>query len=268
MHPKLTFCLLFAVLLLASCQKKQSLIEHAEWKKIFDASGVKGSFLLLDEEAGIFHSYDSARCRQGFLPASTFKIPNSLISLETGALPDTGFVIAWDSISRWNPDWNRAHTLRSAFQVSCVPCYQQLAHLVGVERMRHYTRLAGYGDMRIDTNSISNFWLEGPSRISQYEQIDFLRRLYHGQLPFKPVFQDFVRDIMIVERTPAHTLRAKTGWAVVGRTNIGWWVGWVEKDQKTFFFASNIEAPDTEPDFGEKRTAVPTAILKALEILR
>lgn len=253
--------------LVFSCRTQPRVIEHPEFGAVFDSLQVKGSFLLYDSSAGEYHTFDSARCRQGFLPASTFKIPNSLISLETGALRDTSEVLRWDSLPRAIEAWNRDHTLRTAFQTSCVPCFQQLAHRVGVERMRYYTQLTGYGNMVIDTNSIADFWLEGPSAISQYQQIDFLRRLQAGTLPFRAENQAIVRDIMLVEETPQYRIRAKTGWAVVGRQNIGWWVGWLERNDHVYFFATNIEAPDTAPDFGEKRQAVTRELLRRLQLL-
>ena len=57
-----------------------------------------------------------------------------------------------------------------------------------------------------------SFWLDGALRISAMEQVDFLRKLYRNELPFKVEHQRLVKDIMIVEAGRDWILRAKTGW--------------------------------------------------------
>lgn len=263
--PKLEF--LYVVLLLPllySCQTETTYTEHPELAEVFELRKVDGCFVVYDEARREYHLVDSARCYQGFLPASTFKIPNSLISLETGAIRDTNEIIEWDGQTRDIEAWNRDHRLRSAFQTSCVPCYQKLAHRVGVRQMRYYLERIDYGSMQLDTNSLSYFWLRGPSRITPMEQIDFLRRLYHDQLPFSPEHMKTVKSIMIMEKTDDYTIYGKTGWAVDDRRNIGWWVGWVEKGGRPYFFATNIEAPDRVSDFARKRIEITRALLDDL----
>ena len=93
------------------------------------------------------------------------------------------------------------------------------------------------------------------------EQMNFLRRLHKGDLPFSPKNMAYLKDIMILEKTPEYTLRGKTGWAVRDRKNIGWFVGWEERSGKTIFFALNIEAPEGQPDFASKRTELTREIL-------
>ncbi len=256
--------ILFLLPLLYSCQPEPVYIDHPEFTEVFESRDVEGCFVLYDEARRRYHLYDSARCYRGFLPASTFKIPNSLISLETGAIRDTNEIIKWDGQTRDIEVWNRDHTLRSAFRVSCVPCYQQLAHRVGVQQMRYYLERIDYGEMKVDTNSLSHFWLRGPSRITPMEQIDFLRRLYHGQLPFSPEHMQTVKSIMISEKTDDYTIYGKTGWAVENRQNIGWWVGWVEKNGRPYFFATNIEAPDRVTGFADKRIEITKVLLEEL----
>src|SRR5690606_26270393 len=122
-----------------------------------------------------------------FLPASTFKIPNSLIALETGIASGADFALAWDSTAvppqPWWPDaWRQPEqTLRSAFQHSVVWYYQELARRIGEERMATYVAQFDYGNHDIG-GGIDQFWLDGALRISPMEQVAFLQRFYQGDL--------------------------------------------------------------------------------------
>ncbi|MDT4895472.1 MAG: hypothetical protein QOH25_549 [Acidobacteriota bacterium] len=55
-----------------------------------------GAFVLYDLKHDRYIRYNEPRCRARFSPKSTFKIPNSLIGLETGVIQDANFVIAWN----------------------------------------------------------------------------------------------------------------------------------------------------------------------------
>jgi len=106
--------------------------------------------------------------------------------------------------------------------------------------MDWWLRAVGYGNA--DTGAgVDVFWLEGGMRISALEQVAFLRRLKQGDLPFSARTMDTVREIMVTERGPGWTLRAKTGWTARVNPGVGWWVGWLEQGGQTWFFALNID---------------------------
>lgn len=254
------------LLLFSTCREERQLLQRDSLTALFKESGVEGAILIYPYE-GDYLTNDSARCRRGFLPASTYKILHTLIILESGAVTDTSETLPWDGRERSIEAWNQDHTLRSAFRTSCVPCYQRLAHRVGVDRMQYYVERANYGLMEIDTNRLDHFWLRGDSRITLFEQLDFLQRLYRGQLPFAAAHQAYVKDIMVVEKSEDYTLRGKTGWAVEAQRNLGWYVGWVERGNQPVFFVLNIEAPLGRPGFAAKRTALTRRLLKELGIL-
>src|SRR5258708_36755126 len=84
------------------------------------------------------------------LPASTFKIPNPLIALETAVVADPDKdVFKWDGVTRPVEGWNHDHTLRSAIAASAVPVYQEIARRIGAERMQKYVDLFEYGNRDI-----------------------------------------------------------------------------------------------------------------------
>ena len=104
------------ILLLTNCQSKREFVFQPEFQTYFKEYNVSGSFLLYDFQQNKTIIYNEERCNQGFLPASTFKIVNTLIGLEIGIIEGEDFVIPWDSINRQIPVWNKNHNLTSAFK--------------------------------------------------------------------------------------------------------------------------------------------------------
>lgn len=205
--------------------------------------GREGCFLLQEGGATAPLERVGTLCAERLSPCSTFKIPNSLIGLETGVIADEGFVIKWDGVKRDREEWNRDHSLASAIKVSVVWYYQELARRVGQERMQKLLSAIPYGNG--DTSSgIDTFWLGRSLRISPEEQIAFLDRLRASKLPFSERSQRIVRDILVQERTPSLVYRGKTGSCGGGTApDHGWWVGWVEKEGKPTLFAMLLRGP-------------------------
>ncbi len=225
---------------------KANVIQNINFERHFQELGVEGSILIYDANNNHVYQYNPQRNATAFLPASTFKILNSLISLETGAISNETAVLTWDGTSRQIVEWNRDLNLREAFKHSAVWFYQVLARRVGHEQMQKWVIQTGYGNQKIGKKSdIDKFWLEGELRITPQEQVQFLRRLYKDDLPFQKRSLSIVKDITIAEKTPEYTLRAKTGWAGFGSADkdvpqIGWYVGYLEQDKNVYFFATNI----------------------------
>lgn len=208
---------------------------------LYQSYGAEGCFVLYNLKNDSLYLYNATRCKQGFLPASSYKIPNSLIALETGLIQSPEDTIFWDGAERWNNDWNRDNTLAEAFRVSCVPCYQQIARKVGVQRMEEWATKADYGQLDIGDDNIDTFWLEGDSRVTPLQQARFLIRLYREELPFRKENQHTVKQIMLLEERPEYRLYGKTGWAQPGGRNIGWFVGFFEAGDNAYVFVNNVE---------------------------
>ena len=207
----------------------------------------EGCFILYDLKRDRYIRYNSNHCQKRFIPASTFKIFNSLVALETKAIADENTVIAWDGVSNQSfPAWNQDQNMRTAFTRSLVWFYQDLARRIGKERMTKYIQAASYGNQDIE-DKIDTFWLNGKLRISPEEQIKFLVRLYKEDLPFSPAVMQTVKDVMVIERQDNYTLRGKTGWGrdVDGMKNIGWYVGYLERDNNVYFYTLNMINQET-----------------------
>ncbi|HMS64836.1 MAG TPA: class D beta-lactamase [Ignavibacteria bacterium] len=219
---------------------KKEVIEP-EFGKILDSLNVKGSILIYDPKEKIFYSNDFVRAGTGKLPASTFKIPNSIIALETKIIESDTTVFKWDGKKRNLKIWEKDLTFKEAFRFSCVPCYQEIARKVGTERMKEYLTLLKYPGMIVDSATIDNFWLQGDSKISQFQQIDFLERFYDFKLPISERTDRIMREILKFETSDNYILSGKTGWTMRNGEDIGWFVGYIETKENLYFFATNIE---------------------------
>jgi beta-lactamase class D len=212
--------------------------------KRFADEGTAGTFVGYKTEDYLIIASDKDRSGQAFLPASTFKIPNSLIALETGVVGDPDKdVFKWDGVKRDIEAWNRDHTMRSAIAASAVPVYQEIARRIGAERMQQYVDLLDYGNHNIG-GGIDQFWLTGDLRIDPIRQIDFIDRLRRGALPVSERSQDLVRDILPVTKAGDAIIRAKTGLVVprmMASPALGWLVGWAEKGSNQTVFALNLD---------------------------
>ncbi|MBL8016487.1 MAG: class D beta-lactamase [Ignavibacteria bacterium] len=237
-----------------------------DYKKYFDEYNVKGSFMLYDMNNEKYVYFDSARCYERFTPASTFKIPNSIIGLETGVIADENFVIPWDSI-KTREVCSRDMDLKDAIKYSCVWYYRELARRVGAEKMQEMLNAFDYGNKDMSSGA-DIFWLEGSLKISQAEQVKFLKKLCTYELPVSKRSIDILKNIIVLDSTGSYIFRGKTGWGYDGVMNIGWLVGWVEKENNIYIYAVNIESPEEVPLFAEARRSIAEKIMKDLGILK
>ncbi len=258
---------LASILAFSHCISQTATEVRPDFQKYFDEYKVEGCFVLYNMRQDKYILYNEKERDRPFIPASTFKICNSLIGVETGVIPDERFVLKWDGIVRWRPEWNQDHDMRAAFRNSTVWYYQELARRVGGQRMKFWLDKAAYGNS--DTSGgIDRFWLSGGLRISPQEQIDFLRRLYSGTLPFSQRTTEIVKRVMIMEDTLGHTLRAKTGLSDQEGMSVGWYVGYLESTENVYFFASCIHCDDkNNPDFVRGRVEAARKILRELKVL-
>ena len=199
--------------------------------------------------------------RGGSCPASTFKIVNSLIGLETRAVANVDEVVPYGGRPQRLKAWEKDMPLREAIRVSNVPVYQELPAASGSTRMAETVRKFDYGNGEIGS-VVDRFWLDGPLAISALEQADFLARLATGKLPVERSDARRGQGDHAHRETGSYRLHAKTGWADGPDPDIGWWVGWVERDGAIASFALNIDIKsDAE---APKRLTVGRQCLEAL----
>ncbi len=259
------FFTIFFYILFSNCTPNNVTIDNT-LKKYFDENKVTGCFSLYDNAQGQFTIYNLLRYKDSaYLPASTFKIVNSLIGLETGKIVDENMIIKWDSVVRKVPEWNHDLTMKEAFKVSAVPYFQEVARRIGKDTMQHWLDTLGYasryGHATIK-NNIDTFWLDNSIKITSDEQLGLVKKLYFDQLPFQKRSQDIVKNIMLREKNSNYSLSYKTGWGFRENGNaIGWIVGWIEENQHPYFFVLNIEGAH-DIDMSDLRINLLKDILK------
>lgn len=259
---KLYFALfLFALML--GCTSETKYIEKPSIQSQLNEANLLGAVVIYDELNDTYYSNDFDEAKRQYIPASTYKIPNTIIGLETGVIAEENHVFPWDSVPRAMEMWNADLSLREGFQRSCVPCYQAVARQIGTERMGAYIDTLNYGDMDIEEGNLDIFWLRGNSKISAMEQIHFLRRLKNNQLPIKPATRDILLDILVREKSSTQVISGKTGWASHGDRNQGWYVGFVVRAGRIYYFATSVQpGPGFDIDrFPGARVAVTEEVM-------
>jgi beta-lactamase class D len=241
-------------------------------KKYFDENKVNGCFALMDNGTGQFTIYNLKRYRDSsYLPASTFKIVNSLIGLQTGRISSDSMIIKWDGIKRPVDAWNKDLTMYEAFRVSSVPYYQEVARRIGKDTMQFWLDSLKYG-AKTDTekvlirSAIDTFWLDNSLKILPDQEMGLIKRLYFDQLPFFKSYQEMIKRAMLFENKTNYRLAYKTGWGHNEKGNqLGWMVGWIEENNHPYFFVLNIESADPGFNMPVIRMKMLKDILKQLD---
>ncbi|RZT30788.1 OXA-1206 family carbapenem-hydrolyzing class D beta-lactamase [Cupriavidus agavae] len=244
-------------------------------RPLFDAAGTDGTMVIHNVREQRTLVYNPKRAATAYSPASTFKIFNTLIGLETGAVADVDHdKLPWDGkvwMHHGKPILpavcNGDVALRAALPNSCVPAYQALARRVGTVQYRKYLTAAHFGNADVE-GPVDRFWLNGHLKITALQQVAFLRDAAAHQVPLISARSfEALDDILTIEKTADYTLRAKTGWDASGdaKADVGWWVGWVTRGADTWVFALNLDMP--RPELGARRQEIARAMLRQVGAL-
>ncbi|MXV53009.1 serine hydrolase [Pedobacter sp. HMF7647] len=258
----------FLLTVLPTCAFSQAVnIDH------FKALKLQGSTTVYDLKADKWHYTDKRDAARKTLPASTFKIANSLIALDTKAIADTDVIIQYDGQPKTFkgtivPEWNVSTDMKNAFKNSTIWFYVKMAEKIGITTYQHYLRKIHYGNLKIKHGKNGDFWNYGCFGISPINQINFLKALYLNQLPFTKTTIDKVKDMMLIKQTSKYSLYAKTGWSYDGFDN-GWWVGYVETGNNIYFFATRVTKSLNEKNdqFSQSRMSITRQVFKELNLI-
>lgn len=220
--------------------RAQATGERQDLHSVFREHGVTGTFAIHDLKADAWTYVDRTRAERRYVPASTFKIANSLIAFETGAVADENEVVPFGGGSQPVKAWERDMSLKEAIAISNVPVYQEIARRVGLERYREWLGRLDYGN-RDPGTVVDQFWLRGPLMTSAVEQVRFNSRLARDRLPASSRAQALTRAIIKQESRGAASLYAKTGWYAAGTPRIGWWSGFVDTGDNVHAFCLNTD---------------------------
>ena len=235
-------------------------------EEVFSKADTNATFVLYDMQKDKLIGYNQERAEKRYTPASTFKIANSLIGLETKTVKSVDEQIPY--LGSENPfiaSWKEDMGLRKAIAISNVPIYQELARRIGLERMKHYLKSFEYGNVNTG-EIIDRFWLDGPLEISALEQVHFLKKLVQEQLPISKKSQKNVKQILLLESGEDYKFYGKTGWQNAPGNGIGWFVGWIENSHGSYVFALNMDM--TGANDAPKRISLTKDCIFALGLLK
>jgi len=237
---KSSFLTLTLLLLISVCFAPNLIANQNDIRSLFSENGIDGTIVISSLDGTKEFVHNRERSEQRFLPASTFKILNSLIALDEKVIENENEIIKWDGKDKGWGLWNKDQTLKTALPESCVWFYQELADRIGNQSFLSHFSNINYGNKKTGP-VLTTFWLNGDLAISAREQIEFLKTLYKSELPYSDDHMELVKNLLIVDSNPEFTIRAKTGWAMRIKDQHGWYVGYVEKKDETWFFATNID---------------------------
>ena len=274
---KVAFLICAIVTVLATgCSNGNTSVSSSKNEKILKEdlssyfTGYDGCFVLFDQNKNEYSIYNEPKSQKQVSPCSTFKIMNALIGLETKVLTDQNTIFKWDGTAYQNEAWNKDQTLAAAITNSTFWYFQQNASKVGSDRMQSYIDKVDYGNKDI-SGGITQFWEQSSLKISPREQVEILKRIYTYQIPISKGNIDIVKRILVLSKENGATLSGKTGSGLKGIGSfipqgtedgyiIGWFIGYVERDNNVYYFATNIEG---EKDaYGGKAKEITLKILK------
>lgn len=264
--PKIITSLFIAIMMLVNPVHAAEITVRHDLLSLFHKYQVTGTFALYDPAQDQLTLVNPERAKTRMIPASTFKIANSLIALETGIVKDENEVLPYGGKPQHFKAWEKDMSLTQAFKISNVPVYQELARKIGLKNYTSWLQKLEYGNTRVG-GDVTSFWLKGPLKISAIEQTQFIAKLANSQLPVSERTHKIVRKIAKVETKGLRTLYAKTGWTVAPTPQLGWYVGWVDGhdgDDGICSFALNIDI-QTRKNVAKRKT-LARALLTELGI--
>lgn len=230
-------------------------LSDTTWSADFHRENVRGVTIIHRVGDSLWYTNDRQLADSMVLPASTFKIPNTLIGIELGLVTEET-VFKWDGEPRRLAAWDKDLTLAEAFRVSCVPCYQDLARRIGAGTMQSWLHDLKYGNASVE-GGIDLFWLSGDLRISPTQQVNFLERLALGTTAFSEATLATFNNVFVIDTTTSGVWSGKTGLAIRTQEQHGWFVGWVKRPEGKWIIATLAFTNKTNDSaFAQKRTRI------------
>ncbi|MFF2856029.1 BlaR1 family beta-lactam sensor/signal transducer [Peribacillus sp. NPDC058002] len=226
--------------------------------------GYEGSFVLYDHAAQQYRIYNEEKSTLRVSPDSTYKIYSALFALESNVISPEESTLSWDGTEQPYDAWNMDHDVSSALQNSVNWYFQALDRRTGFETIQSNLQAINYGNSDV-SGGLGEFWLESSLKISPVEQVQLLQAFYYNQLGYKELHSQAVKEALLLEKNEEARLSGKTGTGTVNGKNInGWFIGYVETKNNTYFFATNIQNEDDSS--GSKAGEITLSILKDLGI--
>lgn len=228
------FLVLLPMLAFANICKTSSEIDTSPYAT--EVGTNKVTFLAVDLKTNTCHVINKKGLDQRHTPYSSFKIPHTLIALETGAATSADEKIVWDPQKRpakdfWPETWKKDQTLASAFKHSAAWYYQELVPRIAPEKYKRWLSEFSYGNQDFASPSDA-FWLDGSLKISPKEQVNFVVCLLKSRCGVSAATFAVFEQIVLQETKGDFLLYAKTGAGPIDSNNFdgafeGWYVGYI-----------------------------------------
>ncbi|WP_221568379.1 BlaR1 family beta-lactam sensor/signal transducer [Alkalihalobacillus sp. TS-13] len=223
-------------------------------------SGHEGSFVLYDMQGDRYSIYNENKSTLRVSPNSTYKIYSALFGLESNVIARGNSKIKWNGLQYPYDSWNMDQNLSTAMTNSVTWYFQELDKRIQLDSIQAYLKEIGYGNYDV-SGGIEQYWLESSLKISPIEQVQLLRAFYTNQFGFKEKNVRTVKDTIRLEEKNGSKLSGKTGTGNINGNNInGWFIGYVETTENTYFFATNIQNENNA--YGSKAAEITLSILR------
>ncbi|MFR5583752.1 MAG: penicillin-binding transpeptidase domain-containing protein [[Clostridium] scindens] len=199
-------------------------------------------------------------------PDSTFKIYSGLFALEEDIIHYDASGQKWDGTTYSFDTWNEDRTLATAMQNSVNWYFQNLDIQLGYQKLYSYYKKISYGNCNL-TAGINYYWAESSLKISPVEQVMLLSNLLETAVAFEEE-----KMLQAIKNSPylflillIGRLYGKTGTGVVnGQSSNGWFIGFLERGERVYCFATNLQNADNAT--GSNASEITVEILNSITI--
>lgn len=238
------FVLIF--FLLSACSQKIDKKASDQDKYFKD---LKGCFLLYDMKAKDFIKIvGEENCEERLPPCSTFKVPLAVMAFDSGVLKDEKQVLKWDGVKNIRPEVNQDHNAKTWMRDSVVWFSQRITPKLGQKKFQKYLDNFEYGNKNIAAG-IKTAWITSPSKenalkISAFEQVEFMKKLWTSTLPASQRSMRLAREITFLEKSPSgYEFSGKTGsnyYDKEKKVRLGWFISHLQRGDEEYIAVTNI----------------------------
>jgi len=237
-------------------------VTYIDLSKSFD--NYDGSFVLYDTNSGSWSIYNMDAATERITPNSTYKIYDALLGLESGIITPEHSSMAWNGEDYPFDSWETDQELKSAMQNSVNWYFQRIDSQAGSDSVKTFLQTIGYGNQTAGTN-LDLYWTDCSLKISPIEQVELLKKFYENKFQFQPQNINAVKEAIRLSPAPDGSLSGKTGTGRVDGQDVnGWFIGYIEKKDNIYYFATNIQG--TSNTTGSKAMEITTSVLSALQL--
>lgn len=242
--------------------EKERRIFHLDLNEFFQK--YDGSFVLYDTYSNSWNIYNIEAAMERITPNSTYKIYDALLGLESEIITSTSSNMTWNGEDYPFDSWEASQDLNSAMHNSVNWYFQTIDSQVGFDSVKSFLQDIGYGN-QITSSDLDLYWTDSSLKISPIEQIELLQKFHDNEFRFAPENIDAVKNAIHLASTTEGSFYGKTGTGRVDDQDVnGWFIGYVEKSDHIYYFATNIQGESETT--GNKAAEITDSILSELRI--